>query len=248
MKLFYIFDFKKTLITMKKKFCIFLILFLVKFSGQEFKVLVLKDSISENRDYQIFEFINDKTNLENLKFLASVSCEGEKNSFSNIYEIAKFESQLLGANSFKFIKKEESEGKIKIYLDIYYSDGNNLILNRNNEEENRIFVFGSDNLNEKKKRLYKLNGKIQALKNREFDIINYKLGETIKIASKEFLSQPVVFKTYKNFKSIFLNTDGWGRTESNESVKDYVIVKIITYELFYQFDKNLGYTLLEINK
>jgi hypothetical protein len=45
-----------------------------------------------------------------------------------------------------------------------------------------------------------------------------------------------------------LNTDGWGRTESNESVKDYVIVKIITYELFYQFDKNLGYTLLEINK
>ena len=233
---------------MKIKFSIILILLLMKLSGQEFEIIVLKDSISENINNQVFEFINDKTSITNLKFLASISCEGEKTSFSNIYEIAKFNSQLLGANSFRYVKKEERDNTIKIYLDIYFSDEKDLIDNRKNEEENIIYVFGSDNLNEKKKRLYKLNGKIQALQNREFDIINYKLGETIKIASKEFLSQPVVFKTYKNFKSIFLNTDGWGRTESNESVKDYVIVKIITYELFYQFDKNLGYTLLEINK
>ena len=117
----------------------------------------------------------------------SISCEGEKTSFSNIYEIAKFNSQLLGANSFRYVKKEERDNTIKIYLDIYFSDEKDLIDNRKNEEENIIYVFGSDNLNEKKKRLYKLNGKIQALQNREFDIINYKLGETIKIASKEFL-------------------------------------------------------------
>ena len=57
---------------------------------------------------------------------------------------------------------------------------------------------------------------------------------------------PIQFQANKNFKSIFLNTDGWGRNESQESVKNYGIVTVTTYELFYNFDKNLGYVLLEI--
>lgn len=57
---------------------------------------------------------------------------------------------------------------------------------------------------------------------------------------------PLRFNQNKNFKSIFLNTDGWGRNDSREGVKNYGIVVITTYELFYKFDKNLGYTLLRI--
>ena len=35
----------------------------MKLSGQEFEIIVLKDSISENINNQVFEFINDKTCL-----------------------------------------------------------------------------------------------------------------------------------------------------------------------------------------
>lgn len=233
---------------MKRNLTIFLILIFNLFFGQEFKIIFLKDSIPENKNYQIFEFINNKTSVENLKYLASISCEGEKSAFSNIYEIAKFKSQNLGANSFKYTKKEENENMIKIFFDVYYSNDKYLIENRKNEEENKIYIFGSDNLNEKKKRYYKLNGQLKTLSIGGFDNINYELGQTLKIAKKDFMSKPVIFRTSKNFKSIFLNTDGWGRNESQETTKDYGIVKIVTYELFYQFDKNLGYTLLEIKK
>lgn len=234
---------------MKKYQNILIFLVCGLFFGQEFKIITIKDSIPQNRNnYQNFEFINQKTSIENFKYLASVSCEGEKSSFSNIYEIIKFKSQLLGANSFKYIRKEESEKTIKIFVDVYYTDDKNLIENRKNEEENKIYIFGSDNLSERKKRIYKLNGKIRTIENRKFDLINYELGKIVKIANKDFLSQPVIIKSNNNFKSLFFNTDGWGRSESNEGVKDYGIFKIETYELFYQFDKNLGYTLLKINE
>ncbi|MGX9987607.1 hypothetical protein [Soonwooa purpurea] len=233
---------------MKANFIILLILFSSFFKAQEFKIITLKDSIPQNKDYQIFEFINDKTPTENLKFVATISCEGDESSFSNIFEIAKFQSQNLGANSFKYIKKEENGDLLKIYLDIYSSDEQNLIQNRKNEEENKIYIFGSDNLKEKKKRNYKLNGKLKTLPINGFETINYDLGSTLKIAKKDFMSQPAIFKATKNFKSFFLNTDGWGRNESQEGVKDYGIVSVVTYELFYKFDKNLGYTLLKIKE
>ncbi|MGX9987577.1 hypothetical protein [Soonwooa purpurea] len=233
---------------MKRSLTISLMLICNIFFGQEYKIITFKDSIPEKKNYQIFEFINNKTSVENLKYLASISCEGEKSAFSTIFEIAKFKSQNLGANSFKYIKKEENDKMIKIFFDIYYSDDKYLFENRKNEEENKIYIFGSDNLSEKKKRYYKLNGQLKTLPIAGFDSINYELGQTLKIAKKDFMSPPAIFTANKNFKSIFLNTDGWGRNESQESVKDYGIVQVITYELFYQFDKNLGFTLLEIKK
>ena len=60
---------------------------------------------------------------------------------------------------------------MKIYFDIYSSDDKYLIENRKNELENKIFIFGSDNLNEKKKRLYKLNGKVKTV----FNVVNVHL-------------------------------------------------------------------------
>lgn len=233
---------------MKKKCIIFFALLSVVFYAQEFKIISLKDSIPQKKNYDIFEFINNNTPVENLKFLATVSCSGEKSAFSNIFEIAKFNSQNLGANSFKFLKKEESENSITVFLDIYYSKAEDLILNRSNEEENKIYIFGSDNLNEKKKRYYRLNGKLKTLFINGFDIINYELGSVLKIAKKDFMAEPAVFRSDKNFKTLFFNTDGWGRNGSEEGVKDYVIFSVETYETFYLFDKNLGYTLLEIKK
>ena len=231
---------------MKRTITLVFILTFSIFYSQKFKIISLKDSIPENKNYEIFEFINDKSSVENSNYIATISCEGEKSAFSNIFEIAKFQSQNLGANSFKYIKKEENEDRIKIYLDIYATTDQFLFLNRKNEEENKIYVFGSDNLNDKKKRYYKLNGKLRTLQNRKFDQIDYKLGSKLKIAQKDFMAIPIQFQANKNFKSIFLNTDGWGRNESQESVKNYGIVTVTTYELFYKFDKNLGYVLLEI--
>lgn len=126
---------------MKKKCVIFFALLSVVFHAQEFKIISLKDSIPQKKNYDIFEFINNKTPIENLKFLATVSCSGEKSAFSNIFEIAKFNSQNIGANSFKFLKKEESENSITVFLDIYYSEAEDLIRNRSNEEENKIYIF-----------------------------------------------------------------------------------------------------------
>ena len=87
---------------------------------------------------------------------------------------------------------------------------------------------------------------MRTLQNRKFDKIDYQLGSKVKIGQKDFMASPINFQINRNFKSIFLNTDGWGRNESREGVKDYGIVTVTTYELFYKFDKNLGYTLLEI--
>lgn len=112
----------------------------------------------------------------------------------------------------------------------------------------RFIFFGSDNLNEKKKRYYRLNGKLKTLPINGFDIINYELGSVLKIAKKDFMAKPAVFRYDKNFKTLFFNTDGWGRNGSEEGVKDYIIFSVETYETFYLFDKNLGYTLLEIKK
>lgn len=237
--------FKKKLF-MKRNLAVFFVLAFAIFYSQEFKIISLKDSIPENKNYEVFEFINNKSNLENSQYLATISCEGEKSNFSNIFEIAKFQSQNLGANSFKYIKKEETPNKIKIYFDIYYSTNEFLIENRKNEEENKIYVFGSDNLNDKKNSYYKLNGKLRTIENRKFDKIDYHLGSKVKIGQKDFMASPIIFEINRNFKSIFFNTDGWGRNESREGVKDYGIVTVTTYELFYKFDKNLGYTLLEI--
>ena len=231
---------------MKRSLAVFFVLAFAIFYSQEFKIISFKDSIPEKKNYEVFEFINNKSNLENSQYLATISCEGEKSHFSNIFEISKFHSQNLGANSFKYIKREETPNNIKIYFDIYYSSNEFLIENRKNEEENKIYVFGSDNLNDKKNRYYKLNGKMRTLQNRKFDKIDYQLGSKVKIGQKDFMASPIIFQINRNFKSIFFNTDGWGRNESREGVKDYGIVTVTTYELFYKFDKNLGYTLLEI--
>ena len=122
---------------MKRTITLVFILTFSIFYSQKFKIISLKDSIPENKNYEIFEFINDKSSVENSNYIATISCEGEKSAFSNIFEIAKFQSQNLGANSFKYIKKEENEDRIKIYLDIYATTDQFLFLNRKNEEENR---------------------------------------------------------------------------------------------------------------
>ena len=233
---------------MKRNITIILILICSILEGQKFEIITLKDSVAQNTNYEVFEFINDDCSTDNLQFLARISCEGEKSAFSNVYEIAKFNSQKLGANSFKYIKKDESKDQIKVYFDIYFSSKKYLIENRKHDDENKIFIFGSDNLDEKKKRYYKLNGKLKILPNAKFDVINYELGSTIKISKKDFMAIPIVFNETKNFKSIFLNTDGWGRNESLESLKNYGIVSVTTYELFYMFDKNIGFTLLKIKE
>ncbi len=115
---------------MKRNLIVFFVLAFAMFYSQEFKIISLKYSIPEKKNYEVFEFINNKSNIENSQYLATISCEGEKSHFVNIFEIAKFQSQNLGANSFKYLKKEETPNNIKIYFDIYYSTNEFLIENR----------------------------------------------------------------------------------------------------------------------
>lgn len=234
---------------MKVYFSIVTVLFYSIFMGQEFKIISIKDSIPENKNYEIFEFINDKTPTDSLRFLASISCEGEKKAFSNIYEIAKFHSQNLGSNSFKYIKKEIDGDNIKIFLDVYYTDPKILLKNRNNEPENSIYIFGSDNLNEKKKRSYKQNGTAIVLPFGKFNKINYQLNSTLKLSKDEFMAPFVKIKSSRNFRSLFFNTDGWGQNDSRNYASD-VFDRTMIYDrnTLYHFDKNLGYTLLEVLK
>lgn len=124
-----------------------------------------------------------------------------------------------------------------------------MIDNIKNEEENTIYIFGSDNQNEKKKRYFKENGTLKVLPTSGFVMLKYELNSTIKLSKKGFMSIPIAIVNDRNFKSIFLNTDGWGQNDSRNYGSDFFDkTQIIDINTLYQFDKNLGYTLLEIKK
>ena len=62
---------------MKRTITLVFILTFSIFYSQKFKIISLKDSIPENKNYEIFEFINDKSSVENSNYIATISCEGE---------------------------------------------------------------------------------------------------------------------------------------------------------------------------
>ncbi|KEY20056.1 hypothetical protein [Kaistella antarctica] len=232
---------------MSKILSILTFLFFSLIYSQEFNIITLKDSLSQPSTSEVFEFLNDKTPLDDFTFVATVSCTGDKKFFSNVYEIAKFHSRNLGANCFKLNKTKDNGGMITIFLDLYFGTNEELIANIKREEENKIYIFGSDNFNEKKKRYYKENGTLRILEPNQFNVIPYTLNSTVKLAKKEFMAIPVTVKQSKNFRSIFLNTDGWGQTDNRNYATD-IFDKTMIYDLniLYQFDKNLGYVLLAI--
>ena len=88
---------------------------------------------------------------------------------------------------------------------------------------------------------------LKILEPSQFNVISYTLNSTVKLAKKEFMAIPVTVKQSKNFRSIFLNTDGWGQTDNRNYATD-IFYRTMIYDMniLYQFDKNLGYVLLAI--
>ena len=114
---------------MSKILSIITFLFFSLSYSQEFNIITLKDSLSQPSTSEVFEFLNDKTPLDDFTFVATVSCTGDKKLFSNVYEIAKFHSRNLGANCFKLNKTKDNGGMITIFLDLYFGTDEMLIAN-----------------------------------------------------------------------------------------------------------------------
>ena len=68
---------------MSKILSILTFLFFSLIYSQEFNIITLKDSLSQPSTSEVFEFLNDKTALDDFTFVATVSCTGDKKLFSN---------------------------------------------------------------------------------------------------------------------------------------------------------------------
>ncbi|MBY0436236.1 MAG: hypothetical protein K2U26_19245 [Cyclobacteriaceae bacterium] len=190
------------------------ILNLIGFStlGQTVEILKQSDDIKQSDDKD-FAFIEPSTNINELKFVATLKITGVDKlaNIETVYFKAKEKAHELGANSFKLTDYIQNDNPRQSILTIDVYNGSDSILTENfaNHEKNVVYIFG----NERKSNetySFKIDNVKQELKSGTYYRHENKEGQEVKI-NKGGLTGATIWIKWKEEKSAtFLTLTGFG--------------------------------------
>lgn len=221
----------------------------VLFSGvgysQKIEFIEIKDSLSiPQKEY--FEFLNDSIDASDAMYLAKIKSSGDLKKISDLFYAIKEAGQKLGGNSFKFVGFEATDGdKGNLILEVYVSS--ELLLDRNfdTSSKKKVFIFGDDNYNGKKKQTYKINGEKKEIGSAEYSEFDVPIQQELKINKGGFTGMTLWISGKEHKGSSFFSFSGIGVSGAGFSPNMGAGIMINTGKID-RFDPNLGFVLMKI--
>ncbi len=112
---------------------------------------------------------------------------------------------------------------------------------------NNVYVFGNNDLTDRKPTIFKVNGQKTEVNSGEFKLFPVKIGEEIKINKGGFTGMTLWIKGMENKESTFLSFSGFGINGLIYNSYGGTGISFNTGSI-YSFNPNLGLLLLKIFK
>ncbi|WP_309613287.1 hypothetical protein [Flavobacterium sp.] len=196
---------------MKKVIILFLLFFSYSSQAQTIEFLEKGDTLQKPK-YQQFIYLCDSTDISTAKFVAKIKSRGSLKHTTNLYHFIKYEAQKLGANAYRFESFTKTDGDIygELILTAYFCEDSLFDANFENIPKNKIFIFGNDDMNEKKTQGYKVQGQKFEIASGQFKVFEIKENDEIQITKGGFTGTTLWYKRKEGGFSSFLTFSGFG--------------------------------------
>ncbi|RZJ69720.1 hypothetical protein [Flavobacterium sp.] len=228
------------------KYLLLLTLF-ASFAAKSQKVVFLeKADTIQKPEYQIFIYIDDKTDLADVVYVGKIKATGELKDVSGLFNSIKASAQKVGATAFKFesFQKTDAENG-ELVLSVYFVEGDFFDRNFLNIPANRIFIFGSPDLSDNKSQGYKLDGKKYEIESGKFQQFDIPENKEIKIVKGGITGMAVWVKRNASGYSSFFGFSGIGVNQVGITAGGGGGISINTGTI-HRIEPNLALALLRI--
>lgn len=216
--------------------------------SQEVEFLEKNDTLQKPK-YQQFIYIGDNTNISSSIYVAKIKATGSLRNVSNLFLILKSEAHKIGANSFKVesFKMIDSQNG-ELILSIYYNDdqGDFFDFNVKNLPQNKIYIFGSQNMLETKTQSYKVNGEKHEINSGKFAVFEINPNVEVKINKGGFTGMTLWVERNEQGYCTFLNFSGIGLNGASYSPNGGGVGVSINTGTINNIEPNLALALLKI--
>lgn len=198
---------------MKKILLLFILFFSNGFYAQTVVLLEKGDTLQKPK-YQQFIYLNDSTDISNAKFVAKIKSRGSLKHTTNLYYFIRNEAQRLGANAYRFESFTKTDGGIngELILSAFFCEDSLFDVNFEHIPENKIFIFGNDDMTEIKTQGYKVQSQKFEISSGQFKVFDIKETDEIQITKGGFTGTTLWFKRKDGGYSSFLTFSGFGIT------------------------------------
>jgi len=187
-----------------------LLLFLGFAYGQKVEFLVKGDSL-QKPEYQVFVYVDDKTDLSNSVFVGKVKSSGKLDDVSQLFNSIKSEAIKVGATSFRFESFTRTADDFgELVLSVYFNQGDFFDVNFGNLPKDTIFIFGSPDLTANKKQSYKVDGNKHEIASGTFKRFDIPTGKEVRISKGGFTGMTLWVGRKEGGYSSFLGFSGIG--------------------------------------
>ena len=231
-----------------KKLILFGIVSLVGFStsAQTVEILKQSDNITQSDDKD-FAFIESTTDINSLKFIATIKVTGVDKlaSIEAVYFKAKEKAHDLGANGFKLgdYNQNDNPRQSILILDVYNGSDSILNINFANHEKNIVYIFGNERKSDETYS-FKIDNIKQELKSGTYYRHENKEGQEVKINKGGLTGATIWIKWKENKPATFLTLTGFG-LGGGQVPYGTVGVSFNTGRINF-IDGNLGHLLIQV--
>jgi hypothetical protein len=234
---------------MKMKKLIFVLMIIVGniTYSQKIEFLERLDTLEKPKE-KLFVFLCPETDLTKSKLVAKIKATGTMNDVFSLFQKIKHEVQKIGANSFRFenFNKIRDEN-IELIISTYFSNESIFENNYKNIPKNRIFIFGNQNISDRKSQSFKINGEEHEIESGKFKEFNLKIGEQLKINKGGGKTGKTYWINGEEDKiATFFSFSGIGLIESTHKIETEMGIINVKADQFNIIDPNFGLTLLKI--
>lgn len=196
-----------------KKILLFLLIAQSTFS--QTITFIEKNDTLQRPEYQEFIYLNEVTDSNPSKFVATIKSEGSLKKPSLLFEKIKDAAQNLGANSFKYVsfKMNDTESG-ELVLKAYFSADSLLTANFKNIPKNKVYVYGDENMLGNKIQGYKVDGKKMEIGAGKFKVYDVAIGESLKINKGGFTGLTLWIEGKEDKGASFLSFSGIGLADT----------------------------------
>jgi hypothetical protein len=215
--------------------------------SQKIEFLERNDTIEKPKE-KLFVFICPETDLTTSKLVAKIKATGNINDVFSLFQTIKNEVQKIGANAFRFEDFNKiGDGNGELIVSTYFCKERVFENNYKNIPKNKVFIFGNQNLSERKSENFKINEEEHEINSGVFKEFNLKIGEQLKINKGGGKTGKTYWINGEEDKiATFFSFTGIGLVENTFKLETEIGVIKVKADPFNIIDPNFGLTLLNI--
>ena len=144
---------------------------------------IIKNDSLPKKEKRNFIYINKEIDVSTAKYIGRLrsSSKAKEMQFALIFLQQK--AQKKGANSFKFVDYQTTDGVTEITIDSYVIDEPTILANNEFFPQNKIYFFGKNNAETESVEEYKVNGELKTLQSFKYTVLDLAGETTIKKGS-----------------------------------------------------------------